>query len=383
MQRDIDGRHREADRPAAAAVMQLPPHALPQRFDLVGVGAHQDVAQPLVDQRVHRRPAGARGVGVADALGPIGVSQPDGHEFEMGHRAVGGIRQRHRQFDAIQRGVQAGDAHGRVPPLVVASQGAPAGPRLPTGTQTCHSAEPHERASALSRLSRPDRCAVGVSFLRRQYVGFSRLRPVWIGRTLLPDAAAVGGTALRLGGDGMLGPARRLLFRHLGRAPRFGVAYLERDRSARWERRARMAARMTPSGLPIALAPVLHAQFARGGALALPLAQALGCAMVVTLHGGDVSKRKNWQHTVLSQRWPALAREAAAFVCVSHAVADIALARGVTGRQDWWCCRSAWRSRTSRRPGARTAHLFVGRFVEKKGIAVLADAMRLLRPRAI
>ena len=119
---------------------------------------------------------------------------------------------------------------------------------------------------------------------------------------MLPDAPAVGDTTLRFGDGGPLGPVRRLLFRHAGLAPAVDVP---------------------------GLAPVLHAQFARGGALALPLAHALGLRMVVTLHGGDVSKRKNWQHTVLSRRWPTLVREAFAFVCVSQAVAEIALARGV------------------------------------------------------
>ncbi|MFL5286070.1 MAG: glycosyltransferase [Rhodopila sp.] len=222
-----------------------------------------------------------------------------------------------------------------------------------------------------------------VSFLRRQYVGFTRLRPVWIGRKLLPDADAIGGTAMRLGGDGVLGPLRRLRFRHLGQAPRFGVPYLERDRPD-------VAAPDASSAVPEpedftdawparTLAPVLHAQFARGGALALPLAQALGLRMVVTLHGGDVSKHKNWQHTVLSQRWPVLAREAAAFVCVSQAVADVALAHDAP--PDKIVVLPIGVEVPDQPPafGARTAHLFVGRFVEKKGIPVLAEAVRLLR----
>jgi colanic acid/amylovoran biosynthesis glycosyltransferase len=190
-----------------------------------------------------------------------------------------------------------------------------------------------------------------IAFLRRQYVGFTRLRPVWIGRTLLPDAGAVGDTTLRLGNDGLLGPVRRLLFRHAALAPAVDVPDL---------------------------APVLHAQFARGGALALPLAHALGLQIVVTLHGGDVSKRKNWQRTVLSRRWPALVREAFAFVCVSHAVADIALARGAP--PDKVVVLPIGVEVPDQPPAARPrAHLFVGRFVEKKGIAVLADAVRMLR----
>jgi glycosyltransferase involved in cell wall biosynthesis len=188
-------------------------------------------------------------------------------------------------------------------------------------------------------------------FLRRQYIGFTRLHPVWIGRTLLPDAPRLGDSVLRLGGDGPVGRIHRLLFRHFGWVPPISVP----DRAA-----------------------VLHAQFARGGALALPLVRTLGLRMVVTLHGGDVSKQKNWRGTVLARRWPALVRETERFVCVSSAVAEIAARHDVPPEKlvvlpigveipD---------SPPIRRP---ETHLFVGRFVEKKGIAVLADAMRRLR----
>src|ERR1700722_20846721 len=83
-----------------------------------------------------------------------------------------------------------------------------------------------------------------LQFLRRQYVGFTRLSPIWIGRHVMPDAPAVGGSVLRLGGDSAAGWLRRALFRHFGCVPPLSIK-------------------------PIA--PVLHAQFARGGALAPPL----------------------------------------------------------------------------------------------------------------
>jgi colanic acid/amylovoran biosynthesis glycosyltransferase len=188
-----------------------------------------------------------------------------------------------------------------------------------------------------------------IGFLRRQYVGFTRLRPVWIGRTLLAEAAQVGCEQWRLGGDGPMGPLRRVLFRQFGVVP----------------------------ALPVA-APILHAQFARGGALALPIARALGRRLVVTLHGGDVSKEKNWRGTVLARRWPALVRDAARFVCVSAAVAEIAAAQGVPAAKLTVLPIGVEvpAEPPTRRPDA---HLFVGRFVEKKGVAVLADAVRRLR----
>lgn len=190
-----------------------------------------------------------------------------------------------------------------------------------------------------------------IEFLRRQYIGFTRLHPVWTGRTLLADRFQVGDHMLRLGCNGPLGPVHRFLFRHLGRVP--------------------------PTGFPDQVR-VLHAQFARGGALALPLVRAHGLRMVVTLHGGDISKQKNWRGTILARRWPALVRETDRFVCVSATVAEIAASRGVPPEK---LIVLPIGVEVAAHPPIRqpTAHLFVGRFVEKKGIVVLADAIRRLR----
>src|SRR5580698_1289058 len=104
-------------------------------------------------------------------------------------------------------------------------------PRVPSTTMTRdqHSCQrgldlPHARTRMQATqpfLVYRDRIGVAseVEFLRRQYVGFTRLHPVWTGRVLLPGAAAMGGPLLRIGGDGPLGPVRRLLFRQFGRVP--------------------------------------------------------------------------------------------------------------------------------------------------------------------
>jgi glycosyltransferase involved in cell wall biosynthesis len=214
---------------------------------------------------------------------------------------------------------------------------------------------PHDTATATSLLVYRDRIGVPseIQFLRRQYVGFTRLMPVWVGRHIMPQAPALGGRVLRLGGDGPTGWLQRSLFRHAGRVP---ALLLDNP------------------------ACVLHAQFARGGALALPLAQALGLRLVVTLHGGDVSKANNWRGTLQARRWPAVAAAAAHFVCVSTAVADAALEHDVP--RDKLIVLPIGVEVPDAPPPEPTGapfHLFVGRFVAKKGIGVLAAAVRHLR----
>lgn len=185
-----------------------------------------------------------------------------------------------------------------------------------------------------------------IEFSRRQYLGFQSLRPVWIGRTVLPDAVRLGAPVLRIGGlDG-------LLFRHFGRRP----------------------------GLDLTgFSPVVHAQFARGGALALPIARAMNARMVVTLHGGDVGKDRNWRGTVLARRWPAVIAHTHRFVCVSRTVADIAARRGTPESLLTVLPIGVEFADTSTNTVRPAGFLFAGRFVEKKGITVLAEAIRRLR----
>ncbi len=163
---------------------------------------------------------------------------------------------------------------------------------------------------------------------------------------MLPGAERICPSLIRIGG------VRGMMSRHFGVAPAMDFA---------------------------SFVPVVHAQFARGGALALPLARAMRARLVVTLHGGDVGKDKNWRHTMLARRWPEVIERTYRFVCVSHAVAEVARRRGVPDRSLTVLPIGVEVPASPPESPHDRGFLFAGRFVEKKGIAVLADAMRRLR----
>jgi colanic acid/amylovoran biosynthesis glycosyltransferase len=196
-------------------------------------------------------------------------------------------------------------------------------------------------------------------FLRRQYVGFRRLAPVWVGCRTDDGLTDLGVQPLILGRPGALGSWDRMCFKQ------FGIVPPEPDLKA-----------LRPA--------IVHAQFGRGGALALPIARRMGVPLVVTFHGGDATKDKHYSNslipTVFQRRLPDLQREAVLFVCVSQFIKDRLAERGFP----------AGKLRVIRlgvevepqglphAPADPPQFIFVGRFVEKKGIAHLIDAARRL-----
>src|SRR5579862_9377398 len=118
-------------------------------------------------------------------------------------------------------------------------------------------------------------------FLRRLYIGFERLTPVWVGRHRGDGLGDLGVEPLFLGREGAVGALDRSLFKHLGVLP--------------------------PAPDLRALNPrLVHAHFGRGGALALPIARAFGVPLVVHYHGGDATKDKHYRRglipTIYQQR---------------------------------------------------------------------------------
>ena len=133
-----------------------------------------------------------------------------------------------------------------------------------------------------------------------------------------------------------------------------------------------------------ALAPQsVHAHFGRGGALALPLAEALGVPLFVTFHGGDATKethqRRRLIPTIYQRRLSHLQAYASGFLCVSQFVADRLAAQGFPKAKlitHYIGIDVSDMQQPEQRQGRL---LFIGRLVDKKGVDILLAAMRRLQ----
>jgi glycosyltransferase involved in cell wall biosynthesis len=196
-------------------------------------------------------------------------------------------------------------------------------------------------------------------FLRRLYVGFERLNPLWVGRWRDDGLADLGGEAVFLGRDGILGAIDREAFKHFGILP-------------------------PAPDLRVRHPKLVHAHFGRGGALALPIARALKVPLVVSFYGADATKDKQYRRrfppTVFQRRLHALQHEAARFLCVSGFIRDQLIARGFPPEK-LFVQHSGVNIDSQYGPDDPASDLYVmfaGRFVEKKGIPSLIEAVRRL-----
>jgi glycosyltransferase involved in cell wall biosynthesis len=131
--------------------------------------------------------------------------------------------------------------------------------------------------------------------------------------------------------------------------------------------------------------PVLmHAHFAPDGVAAMPLAAQLRIPLIVTLHGYDVTvhpqrfRRNPVGRTLYLQRLRQLWEQAEQFLCVSEFIRQRALAIGFpeSKLRTHYIGIDAHKFRPrsiAREPGLV---VFVGRLVEKKGCALLLEALR-------
>jgi glycosyltransferase involved in cell wall biosynthesis len=198
------------------------------------------------------------------------------------------------------------------------------------------------------------------SFIQRQYRSFKTLTPLYVGTKRGPLAPP---DSVILAAPGIFGALGRFSFRQLAKVP---------------PKLARIMADRKPE--------LIHAQFGLGGALALPIVDKTGLPLVVTFHGGDATKNKHFARsgpvpTIFQRRRDTLAATAHTIFCVSHFVRDALIARGFPSEKlhthylgidipDTVMLLPTGRSKTV---------LFVGRLVEKKGVATLIDAVATAR----
>jgi len=200
------------------------------------------------------------------------------------------------------------------------------------------------------------------AFIPRMYRAFAALHPLYLGSRLAvpapPDGHEVHRLCDRLPG-GRLGEA---LYRQSGWAPQTLAGWAQASGAA-----------------------LIHAHFGRGGALALPLAQATGLPLVVTFHGGDATKDKHYRErplipTIYQRRRRALAERADLVLCVSEFIRRKLIERGFAAeklRTHHLGIEVPERLERLPAPSSRRL-LFVGRFVAKKGVEDLLAAAATL-----
>ena len=190
-------------------------------------------------------------------------------------------------------------------------------------------------------------------FIKTHYANFDASNLVYLASQFGWRAAELDGQTMATASSAL----QRFLFKQTGRTPR--LADLRR------------------------LAPKsVHAHFGRGGALALPVAQALGVPLYVTFHGGDATKkthrRRRLLPTIYQRRLPQLKAYASGFLCVSQFVADRLATQGFPKSKlitHYIGIDLAQMTPPHQRNGRL---LFIGRLVDKKGVDILLTAMRRL-----
>ena len=191
-------------------------------------------------------------------------------------------------------------------------------------------------------------------FIKTHYTAFDAANLVYL-------ASQFGWRAAELDGQTMAtasGALQRFLFKQIGHTPR--LADLRQ------------------------LAPQsVHAHFGRGGALALPVARALGVPLYVTFHGGDATKethrRRRLIPTIYQRRLSQLQAYASGFLCVSQFVADRLAAQGFPKSKliTHYIGIDLAQMMPPHQGNGRL--LFIGRLIDKKGVDVLLAAMRRLQ----
>lgn len=204
------------------------------------------------------------------------------------------------------------------------------------------------------------------TFVLRHYDHLSRHRLHWAGLRRVAGGLPLGDEAVTvLNPGGVAGALAEARLRLAGGAPAFDLLL-----------RARAPA-------------LIHAHFGKSGARILPFAQAHGIPLVVSFHGGDATKQKHYERAwrpgaVFARRLEALKRRTALFLTDSDYLGDRLRERGFPAARI--ATHHIGVDPDHYRPDADRPRekvvLFVGRFVEKKGLGTLLRAVAIVHRAA-
>ncbi|MFC4455905.1 glycosyltransferase [Deinococcus sonorensis] len=216
-------------------------------------------------------------------------------------------------------------------------------------------------------IYRENLLAYSETFILNQAESLQNFRPYYVGTRRLNGLSLPEDRSVVLSSGTVVGRAEELLYKFSGFAPRLH-ARLRQIRPA-----------------------LIHAHFGSDGVMALPLARRLRVPLLVTFHGYDAAMHDeallalpNLRDRRLVQQRPQLIREATLFLAVSEHIRRLLIAKGFPAEKIVTHYNGVDTHRFDYRDPAQASDLpplvlFVGRMVEKKGVADLLRAMQQVR----
>ncbi|MDC3263259.1 glycosyltransferase [Pelagibacterales bacterium] len=130
---------------------------------------------------------------------------------------------------------------------------------------------------------------------------------------------------------------------------------------------------------------IVHAHFGKSGALALPIAQQLKIPLIITYHGGDITKSTHLKKTILpkvyQRRLAKIKKYASNFFGVSNFISQKLIDNGFSPDKVVTHYLGINLKKTNKSDRFNDRLFFAGRFVEKKGIDILIDAIKILNSK--